>query len=896
MPAVRLAIACLILPLLPALTPGAAAAQPLLRRAGNEARPRPPEARRVMRTQRTTRAITIDGTIAPGEWDAAAPDGDFTQSAPEPGAPASQRSEARVLFDDQALFVAMRLYDSAPDSIVAPLARRDFAGYTDWAHVIIDSYNDRRTAFRFGVNPAGVKRDGYISGDQEFTEDLGWDAVWDAAVGRDSLGWTAEFRIPLSQLRFGSTAHGGAEWGIQFARDIARRSERSHWALVTPQLGGFVSRFGTLRGIRPPARLRRLELTPFTLGTVTHAPALAGDPFFRQDRIAPSAGLDLKAGLTSDLTLTATVLPDFGQVEADPALVNLSGIENFLAERRPFFTEGSDLFVQSISAQDWIAGDDQLFYSRRIGRAPQGGVPDAAVHEDAPAVTRLLGALKLSGKTRAGWSLGALSAVTEETTARWMREDGARGRSVVEPMSHYGVLRVARDVSGGEGTIGAFVTTTHRRLVNTGLDALRDAAVVGGVTARRRFSAGRWEVSAALVGSEVRGTPDAITATQRSITHLFHRPDARHLAVDSAATALQGAAGTLTVEKTAGGTFRGGFGAQLKTPGFEANDLGFVARSDVIHVGAWLGHEDFRLGARTRSRAVWLNAWNQTTTAGERMMRGARLGGRTQLRSFHAIAAEAGVEASILSPQVLRGGPALRIPLRTQLAVRYTTDTRRRVSLTIHTFYLRTLGADGWVHTVAPTITIRPSPRSEVQVGPFFGRNRLPWQYVATRTSSHATHFIVGDLQQTTSSLTARVSYAFSPDLSLQLYAQPFVAAGRFGGLDDVVAPRAPSWQERVRRFAGAEHVRNADGTITLGAGERTVTVDDPAFSTAQFRGNAVLRWEYRPGSTVFVVWAQSRDASHEDGTFDLARQTGRLFGDGGTNVLTVKWSHWLGR
>lgn len=855
----------------------------------------PSEGRSTSARRRST-AIRIDGILDAAEWSGAAVATHFVQSSPEPGAAASQPTRAMVLFDDQALYVALRMDDGAADSIIAPLARRDFNGYSDWVHVIIDSYQDKRTAFRFGLNPAGVKRDSYISGDNEFSEDLGWDAVWDGSARRDAAGWTAEFRIPLSQLRF-DASRGESEWGIQFARDLARRAERSSWTLVTPALGGFVSRFGTLTGIEPPARMRRVELMPFTLGSVTHAPFQPGNPFFRQDRIARSVGADLRLGVTNDLTLSASLLPDFGQVEADPGLVNLSGIEVAFAERRPFFVEGGDLFQQDISTQSWIAGRDQLFYSRRIGRAPQGSAPGSAAYAERVDATRLLGALKLSGKTRDGWAIGALSALTEETRVQFVDGSGAVGRSAIEPMTHYGVLRLARDVRGGEGTVGVFATSTHRRLEGTPFTSLRSGALVGGVTMRRRFAGARWQVEGAFVGSEVRGTPAAITATQRSITRLYQRPDARHLAVDSAATSLSGLAANLSIAKTAGGNFRVGLGSSLKTPGFEANDLGLMARADVIHTGAWLGYESVQQTARTRARSLWFNSWYQVTTAGENTLRGARLFGRTQFRNFRTLSAEVGLDGAAFATHMLRGGPALRIPTRQSLFVRYASDPRKRASFGVGHFYLSASGADGYVHTITPDVTLRPSPRAEITVGTLVARNRLPWQFVGNaRSADGIPRSVIGDLRQRQLSLTSRVNFSFTPNVSLQLYAQPFVAAGRIGAFHEVVAPRAGTWADRLRRYEASEVQRGSDGRVTLGSGTSAVTVDDPSFGRAQFRGNAVLRWEYRPSSTLFVVWTQARDHDGDPMQQDLAQHGGGLLGNAGTNVVTVKWTHWIGR
>ena len=507
--------------------------------------------RRVVEAARVGgQAPVIDGRLDDPTWAQAAVAGRFIQFAPRPGAPSAQRTEARVLFDEQAIYVGMRLFDTAPDSIAGQLARRDLTGgYNDWAQVVIDSYNDRRTAFRFGVNPRGVQKDVFHYNDRE--EGVGWDAVWESATQLDSLGWTAEFRIPLSQLRFsarGRAEQGGEQvWGIQFIRDIARSSERSYWSPNSPDVPGFVSQFGELRGIRGVASPGRIELVPYSVARMTAAPGDDADPFHRENDFAGSLGADLKYGVTSDLTLTATINPDFGQVEADPSQVNLTAFETFFEERRPFFVEGSDIFRFDIAFPYFVRGaffrNDQPFYPRRVGRTPQGDVPDEAIYSDAPDATTILGAAKLSGKTASGWSIGVLEAVTADERARYTDSLGVRQRVLLEPLTNYAVVRPIKDFRQGQSAIGGIVTATNRSLDDVTAEFLRSGAYTAGVDVRHQFGTdGKYQLKGAVLASHVRGSAKAISDVQLASGHFFDRPDADHLDYDSTRTSLTGVA------------------------------------------------------------------------------------------------------------------------------------------------------------------------------------------------------------------------------------------------------------------------------------------------------------------------------------------------------------------
>ena len=843
---------------------------------------------------------TIDGRLDDPAWAAAPVATDFTQNYPLDGRPATDRTEARVLFTDAAVYVALRAYED-PDSIVAPLTRRDVWASSDYLHVVLDSYHDHRTAFHFVVNPAGVKLDLYHYDDVE--ADMGWDAVWDVAVARDSLGWTAEFRIPLSQLHYDARGAGrGARqarqadaetttWGVNFFRDVARRQEWSSWAPVPQGERRLVSRCGDLTGLDDLPAPRRREVLPYARSSLTRAPGDRANPLFQPTLASATVGADAKLGMPAGLTLDLTLHPDFGQVEADPSEVNLSGFETTLQEKRPFFVEGAGLFQMSI----YESPAEVLFYPRRIGRTPHVAADERGGYARAPGTTEIVGAVKLSGKTRGGWSLGVLDAVTQAAYADVRDSLGAAYRDQIEPAANYAVVRLQKDLRAGRSALGIMGTATDRfHLSGAVRDSVRTAGYAAALDFRHRFGGAAGvshEIFGAVFGSYVRGSARAIAVTQRSSAHYFQRPDASHLTLDSTRTSLAGWGLRLQAHRITG-RWRYGNATYARSPGFEVNDLGIEHRADWIENFTWVGHERTQPGPLFSSWAVYANTWSWWTFAGERTWTQANLDLRGEFRNFWGGFIRLGVGLPALT-QRLQGGPLLAedgfyttfanvwSPWRGALRLDATVQARRA----------RAPGT--WSASVTPMLSWRPSGGISVALGPSLAREKSDMFYVAQASTSATPRYVVSGIDWTTTALTTRVDVAFSPTLTFQLYAQPFLSAARYGDFKEVVDPRAGTYARRFRRFTPVrrgdvyEADLDADGTVDL-------RFDDPAFNVKRFHSNAVLRWEYRSGSTLFVVWSQGREAEGDDPAFRLGRDALALFRAAPTNVLLVKWSHWL--
>ena len=852
-----------------------------------------------LRAIRATEPPQIDGRLDEPAWSGAPVARDFVQFQPDPGAPASERTEVRVLYTDDAVYIGARMYDRDPDAIIRRLARRDEQVTTDAFSVAFDSYFDHRTAFRFSVSVAGVQSDALMFSDTQ--EDGDWDAVWESATRSDESGWTAELRIPLSQLRFAGSADdgSGSTWGINFLREIARLEELSVWSPLPEDRSRVVSAFGTLRDLQGLRPRRNLEVRPYVLSSATRAPGTADNPFYAATDLRQTVGGDLKYGITENLTLDVTVNPDFGQVEADPSVVNLTAFETFFPEKRPFFQEGSDIFGFSFGGGD--DNNESLFYSRRVGRTPQGSVTGPAEYRDVPEATSILGAAKLSGKTADGWSIGFLDALTSSESARFISPGGTSGAQPVEPMTNYAVARVIKDFRDGESAVGVIGTATNRRLGAGGaLAFLSDEAYTGGIDFRHRFGNGNYQIDGHVIGSTVSGSPEAIARIQRSSVHYFQSPDSRH-GLDPTRTRLSGSTSSISFSKVGGGNWRYGLFGENRSPGFESNDLGFQQNADYRVGAAWVNYQQFRPQGPFRNWGVNAATWSGWTFNGERQFTGGNVNGNFQLKNFWRGFAGFNQEWAGLATAALRGGPALYQPSQWSSWGGVFTDSRKPVRLGA------VFNAGGEYRTatrrlgLSPNVTLQPSSRLQLNFGPSLQWNDRAWQFVSRPDASDGTHYVFARLSQQTVSITTRLNYTFSPDLSLQFYAQPFVSAGSYDRFMEVDDPRASDFSDRFRTYGENEIRRleaNGFGLYQVDAdrdGKADFGFADPDFNVKSFRSNLVLRWQYRPGSTVFLVWSRDQQAFRNDGSFRLGDDLTDLARIPSTNIFLVKFEHWLG-
>ena len=815
---------------------------------------------------RAVKPVVLDGRDDDEVWAHAVPITDFVEFDPVEGKAARFRTEAKVAYDNRNFYVYVRMFDPEPDKILKLLARRDVRTPSDQIKVVIDSYHDRRSGYEFAVNPGGVLRDYAIYSDGD--EDDAWDGVWEAKTTVDSLGWTAEFRIPLSQLRYSSADDHTFGFGIW--RDIERYKERVSWPLFSRNKAGFVSQLGEVSGIAGLSSPRRLEVRPYA---VTKNVTLPNGPNAYRHPQRLDGGLDFKYGVSSNLTLDGTLNPDFGQIEADPAVLNLSAFETFFQERRPFFIEGAGLL--SFNVNCYIVhdcGSENLFYSRRIGRAPQ--LRDSDRDPAAVTGTTILGATKLTGRTPGGLAVGVLDAVTG-------REQDATDQTI-EPASNYAVVRAVQDLRHGETGIGVIGTLVNRSLDHWTQDALRSSAAVGGMDFRHRFSKGRYQLNASVMGSRVAGNDAAMDATQRSSVHFYQRPDGE-LDYDPTRTTLGGHAEQVRFAKFGGGLLRFETSYQRLSPGFESNDLGFLRRADWQSQATWAALQFNKPGLFYR-RLFWnFNEEQQWTTKGLPLDRWVNTNVHFELPNswwFHLGGSWGGL-GTVYCDRCARGGPALRTGQYLAPWGGIQGDTRWVVVPSVWFNLWRADGGRTQSYNVSPTLDLRVSSRFTSSLGFNFNKNRDDRQWYGNFTDAGSvTHYTFAHLEQRTTSVQARINFTATPTLTLQLYAEPFVSKGRYSNVRELDNPRAAAYDDRFKPYL--------DPAVS----------DNPAqFNFKQFRSNVVLRWEYRPGSALYLVWQQGReDSESARGGRTLFGDFDRLFGAHPDNTFLVKLSYWLDR
>lgn len=832
-------------------------------------------------------AVILDGLLDEEVWGQAPLISGFIQQQPEEGAPASEKTEIRLLYSRNDLYVGVQAFDSEPEKIRALLSRRDSMPPSDWIRIYIDSYYDHRSAFEFAVNPAGVKRDVFWSNDRRPDDD--WDAVWDVAVTRDHLGWSAEFRIPFSQIRFPRRSQ--QVWGFQAARVIARRNETSHWSRIPRGVPQFCSLFGILTGIYDIPAPQRLQVVPYALGLGAFEPKEAGNPFQTGRSFLSNAGLDVKYGLTSNLTLDATFNPDFGQVEADPADVNLTAYETYFSEKRPFFMEGGHMLNSQIGS-----GYDResLFYSRRIGRQPQGSVSDA-LFSCSPDAATILGAAKLTGKTAGGWSIGLLEAVTGREQADVVNLENGREKQVVEPSANYLLGKLEKEFRNGRSALGIIMTAVNRNIQDQALDFLRSAAYSGGLSVRHRWGGDAYEMKGSLLGSHLRGSEEAIEGVQTSSAHYFQRPDAEHLDLDPTRTSLTGSAGSLSFSKIGGGCWRWSVSARTRSPGFEVNDMGYMKEADSIIQSNWLSYHEYRPGPLFRDYEFSMSYWNSWDFGMVHESTGLRLRSEFRLLNYWQLEFGANRNTQRRSSSHLRGGPSVLIPGDWSLSGQLRTDSRRPLYLHLRSS-VNLADNDADTFSLSSGVTIRASDRLDLSLSPSLSDSCRRLQYIDSLESEMMTHYLLGRIDQTTVALTLRLNYTVRPNLSLQLYSQPFISAGIYQEFKEVTHPLAAAYDDRWHIY-GPDELILSEGTYLLSpANEPTAdfSFSDPNFNYRQFRLNLVVRWEYLPGSTMYVVWTNGMNDSISRGTLELGEDLRELFSAASNNIFLVKFSYWF--
>ncbi len=851
--------------------------------------------KRIYRVTRTNpHPPKLDGLMNDVVWGKSAVGGNFIQTDPHEGKAPSEPTEFRICYDNSALYVFIRAYDRNPDKIVRRVTRRDEGRDADFVAVLIDSYHDQRTAFQFAVNAAGVKIDAIWSEDGD-NRDNTWDPVWEVKTKIDESGWSAEMRIPLSQLRFSRQEE--PVWGLQVVRYFYREKEWSMWQFYPQDASGFVKWFGELHGLQGLKPARRIELLPYGISQLTRMAADPDDPFSDRNDGKVNGGLDGKIGVASNITLDFTVNPDFGQVEADPSEVNLSAFETFFEEKRPFFIEGRNIFNYGLGWGDGDNSRETLFYSRRMGRRPHYSPDlDDDVYAQAPDNTSIITAAKITGKTNSGISIGILNAVTAEESAQ-IDSFGVRRRETVEPLTNYFVGRLQKDYDGGNTSIGGIVTAVNRDISDPRLKFLNTAAYSGGLDLNHQWHNKDYFISVKTAFSRIEGDPEAILEAQTSSQRYFQRPDADHVHLDSSRAEMMGHGGSIALGKVGGGHWRYVLGGVWRSPGFEINDLGFLKNADQNMNFLWASYREWQPKGPFRSFQINVNAWNGINFGGERLFSGGNINGGGRFNNYWRF--WTGINRSFpgLRTSALRGGPALRTTGGWNNFYNVFSDDRKPVILGTGGF--NHFNDDGVTrrHNLWAELTWRPQDAVSLSMRPFYSFNKDNLQYVTTEEADGGDRYVFARLQQKTFGVVFRANVSITPDLSIQFYGQPFLSAGNYTHFKQITDSRADRYEDRFREYRGelSYDAENNEYAVDENRdGEEDYRFENPNFNFQEFRSNLILRWEFRPGSTFFLVWAQNRSQSSDSGLFSLRNDFDSLFSADAENIFLVKFNYWF--
>ncbi len=852
--------------------------------------------RKTYQTAFTRTAPVIDGLMNDSCWNLVEWGDNFVQIEPYENKPPSQQTAFKILYDNNNLYVFIRAYDSVPEKISRRISRRDYFD-GDMVEINIDSYYDQQTAFSFTAMASGAKGDEAVTQDGN-NWDASWNPVWYLKTSIDDKGWCAEMKIPFSQLRFGKKAEH--IWGIQFMRHIFRLDERSNWQYIPKGSPGQVHLFGELHGINNIEPKRQVELLPYVVGNIERFEKEEGNPFLNGKKSSLSGGLDGKVAITNDFTLDFTINPDFGQVEADPSEVNLSAFETYFSERRPFFIEGKGIYQFQPSNTIVISnmGADNLFYSRRIGRYPHY-YPDVSDSEyvDMPEASTILAASKLSGKTKKGLSIGVLESITANEKAV-IDNEGIRRQESVEPLTNYFVGRVQKDFNKGESTIGGIFTAVNRDIENLALDYLHRAAYTGGIDFKHSWKERTWYVAGNAELSDVTGKEEAIIATQQSSARYFQRPDATYLSVDSSLTSLTGYGGTIKFGKSSKKRVQFQTSVTVRSPGLEFNDIGYMRYSDVIHHGTWVAYYIRDPFLIFRNFYLNTNYWMYWNFSGKLLSKFANTNFSMQFKNKWYLNGSLTLISKNISTNLLRGGPSIIVPGGEEFNLNVSTDQSKKISMNIGTYHgIGDLDSYRY-HEYWLGADIRPMNAMSISFGPDYNVQNNQLQYVETSDMNNDPIYLFARLDQKTLSFTFRLNFTLNPELTLEYYGQPFVSAGKYTNFKRITNTHAGEFQDRYHVFSpneisynSVDNVYNIDENID---GTNDYSFDNPDFNFRQFRSNLVIRWEYSPGSTLFLVWAQSRTSTASDGLFSYGTDMKDLFRVKPHDVFLVKFSYWF--
>jgi hypothetical protein len=839
----------------------------------------------VYTTQRLmTPPPVINGKLDDDCWMKGTWAGDWHQFIPNEGAEPTWPTEMNIQYDDKYLYVAIRAYDGEPEKILRqPGPRDEFNG--DVLGITFDSYRNYKTGFEFHVTAWGQKVDQILFNPMNW--DSNWNAVWKTKTGLEDSAWVAEFEIPFSQLRYSNKAE--QVWGMHVWRWIARISEESDWEWQTKNGPGMLYNFGELRGITGLKKSRRIEIMPFTLGSLETMEEVEENPFTTDGKTwGGNAGLDAKIGISSNFTIDLTVNPDFGQVESDPSVMNLTAFETYYDEKRPFFMEGLTIF-------DYKFDDQSLFYSRRIGHAPSL-IPEAndTTFVKSPDKTTILSALKFSGTTSNGLSIGLIQSLTAGEKAQVSNPDGDIKNIQAEPLTSYTVARIQKGYNAGNTFVGGMITSVRRFIDDPDLEFLSKNALAGGLDVLHYWHGKEYYIDARLTGSNINGSTEAITALQESSVRYYQRPDAGYLGYDTTLTQLRGFGGKFKIGRLSREHWKYSTSLTLLSPGLELNDLGYMTFADEIKNDNIITYQITKPVSVFHTYSIDFNQFNTWNFNGTYLGSGAKLSFYSEFVNNWIFTNDLVYLTGATDTRFLRGGPQMEIPFTVTESGHLSTDLSKRVVFNIGYTYQGRGNNSGTYYSVEPGISVRPFQILRIGLSASIMKNRDLLQYITTLDYNSSDRYIFGTIDQNTVGLTFRADLNITPEFSIQYYGSPFISRGSYSEFKYIADPEAREFNDRFilyenTQMSGGQYLLDENGDMTA-----DYYIDNPDFNFHQFRSNLVAKWEYRLGSSVYLIWSSDRTGNTGSSQASYGESLNQLLDVFPNNMFLVKFSYWF--
>jgi len=827
-------------------------------------------------TRLTTPKPVIDGKLNDDCWKIGDWGGDFVQWIPKEGAKPSQETQFKILYDDKNIYVAIRAFDKEPHKISRKAGRRDeFVG--EQAGVNFDSYHDHRTGFEFSVTAAGQKIDLILT--NPMVPELDWNAVWYLKTGLEDSAWVAEYEIPLSQLRYSNDKE--QVWGLHVWRWIDRLQEESDWEPQTSTGPGMLYLFGELRGIKDLPKSRRIEIMPYTLGKLKTFEKIPQNPFAKSGHsFLGNVGLDAKIGLSSNFTADFTINPDFGQVESDPSVMNLTAFETFYEEKRPFFLEGKNIFRFEL-------GDANLFYTRRIGHAPNY-YPSTGTDRyiDFPDNTSILSAVKVSGKSKNGLAVGILHSLTAAEKAE-ISTNGIKSKlRVAASLASSAVGRVQQDFNQGTTVLGGIITSTNRFINDPYLEFNNQNAFTGGVDFLHQWHDKEFFVDAKIIGSSINGSAEAISNLQLASARYYQRPDANYMNYDPNRTSLSGQGGRIKIGKGSKGLWRYSTEMNWRSPGLDLNDIGFMQMTALIEQENEVSYFVTKPVSIFRTYSIDFEENNSWDYGMNYLFSKLEFSSKFEFLNRWMITPSFEYRNEGYDNRLLRGGESMLLPALWEGSLGFRTDMGKKFILNLSGRHEKAEENAYKSSEIEATATIIPFNVLRISASVNYAQTMNDLQFVEKKVLNPQDKYILAQLDQKTLGATFRIDYNITPELSIQYYGSPFASVGKYSEFKEVTQSKAKKYNDR---FNVMNSIKMGDEYVF-----GYYSVHDPDFTFNQFRSNLVFRWEYKPGSQLYFVWGNERTGWSDNSDSSVGKAIGKLKDVSPNNIFLIKLSYWF--